>query len=95
MSSKKRYEAKFKAEIALEAIKDKKTTAEICSDYKIPQTNLYEWRDQVLSRVYELFIAETEHNKKVKALEKEIEILHQTIGQLMVEINFLKKKLLK
>lgn len=94
MSSKKIYEAKFKAAVAIEAIKEKKTTVEICSDYKIPQTNLYEWRDNVLSRVHELFIAENEQTKKLKELEKQIEILHQTLGKQIVEINFLKKKLM-
>ena len=94
MSSKKIYEAKFKAAVAIEAIKEKKTTVEICSDYKMPQTNLYEWRDNVLSRAHELFIAENEQTKKLKELEKEIEILHQTLGKQIVEINFLKKKLI-
>jgi transposase-like protein len=45
---KKRYEPNFKARVALECIKNIKSTIEICSEYKIPATNLYEWRDRLL-----------------------------------------------
>ncbi len=64
MTIKKNYEAEFKAKIAIEAIKSKKGTAEICSEYKIPVTNLYEWRDKALSNLYQVFIPESEYIKK-------------------------------
>ena len=45
----KKYEPELKAKIALEATKNQKSTAEICSEYKIPSTNLYDWSDRVLA----------------------------------------------
>jgi transposase len=91
----KRYEPELKAKIALEAIKNQKSTAEICSEYKVPATNLYDWRDRVLARLKELFIEESESIRKQRVLGQEIENLHKVIGELTVENSYLKKKLLK
>lgn len=55
----KKYEPELKVKVALEAIKNQKSIAEICSEYKIPSTNLYDWRDRVLTRLKELFIEES------------------------------------
>ena len=91
----KKYTAAFKAKVAIEAVKEMKTSAEICSEYKIPSTNLYEWRDRMLSKAPDVFIAENEHSKAKKALSLEIEALHKIIGELTVENNYFKKKLLR
>jgi transposase len=95
MSKKKTYEASFKAKIALEGIKNTKSAAEICSEYKIPITNLYEWRDKVIAKAVDLFVPESEYNKKLKVLKLEIEGLHKVIGELTVENSFIKKKLMR
>jgi transposase len=95
MGVKKNYEPKFKAKIALEAIKNLKGTAEICSEYKISATNSYDWRDRILGNSYQIFIPEAEHVKKQKLDRQEIESLHKMIGEITIENNFLKKKLLK
>ncbi len=55
MGTKKNYSPEFKAKVALEAIKNQKGNAEICSEYQIPATNLYEWRDKVLGNLDQLF----------------------------------------
>lgn len=95
MVKKKNYEASFKAKIAIEGIKNIKSSAEICSEHKIPLTNLYDWRDRLISRSEELFISENEHTKKQKSFEAEIDRLHKIIGELTVENSFMKKKLMK
>ncbi len=64
----KKYEPELKAKIALEAIKNQKSTAEICSEYKIPSTNLYDWRDRVLARLKDLFVEESESARKQRIL---------------------------
>ncbi|WGJ62630.1 IS3 family transposase [Wolbachia endosymbiont of Frankliniella intonsa] len=87
----KKYEPELKAKIALEAIKNQKSTAEICSEYKIPSTNLYDWRDRVLARLKDLFVEESESARKQRILAQEIESLHKVIGELTVENSYLKK----
>lgn len=91
----KKYEPELKAKVALEAIKNQKSIVEICSEYKIPTTNLYDWRDRALVRLKELFIEESENIRKQRILGQEIENLHKVIGELAVENSYLKKKLLK
>lgn len=95
MGTKKNYEPEFKAKVALEAIKDQKGTAEICSEYKIPATNLYEWRDKAVGNLHKIFVPESEYQKKQKVMQQEMETLHKIIGEITIENNFLKKKLLK
>jgi transposase-like protein len=95
MKNSRSYEASFKAKIALEGIRNIKSTGEICSEYNIPSTNLYDWRDRVIARCSELFVLESEQNKKLKSFEHEIDRLHKIIGELTVENSFMKKKLVK
>jgi transposase len=95
MSKKKSYEPNFKAKVALECIKNTKSIAEICSEYKIPATNLHEWRDKLLSKSVELFAPESENNKHIKSLKQDIDRLHGIIGELTVENSFMKKKLMR
>ena len=92
MGSKSNYTAQFKAQVVLEALKGQKGTAELCSEYQIPPTNLHDWKEKAISTLSEVFVPEQERLKKQKALEQEIEQLHKLIGELTIENNFFKKK---
>jgi len=87
---KKKHDTKFKARVALEAIKGEKTIAEISSEYKIHPNMVTLWKKKALSNMSEVF--EKKDNKKEKDLEKEKDILYNTIGKMKVEIEWLKKK---
>jgi hypothetical protein len=54
-----------------------------------------EWRDKLVNEAAELFVPPHERDKRVKLLRQEIELLHKVIGEVTVENNFLKKKLMK
>jgi len=86
----KTYDTVFKAKVALEALKGEKTIAEIASQYKVHPTQINKWKKLVLERLPELF------NSKIKKKELEAEQLqaelYQQIGQLKVELDWLKKK---
>lgn len=93
MTKRKTYDPEFKARVALDAIKNVKGTAEICSEYKVPATNLYEWRDKALNDLHQVFIPESEYIKRQKIAESEIEKLQRLIGEITIENSYLKKKL--
>lgn len=93
MAIKKNYAAEFKAMVAIEGIKGKKGNAEICSEYKIPGTNLQIWKEKALENMYQIFIPESEYAKQKRASDEEITNLHKIIGEITIENNFLKKKL--
>jgi transposase len=90
---KKTYNAEFKAKVALEAIKNQNGIAQICSEFKVPSTNLYDWRDKVLADLHQLFVPQTEHMKRQKLADQEIENLQRVIGEITIENSYLKKKL--
>jgi len=84
------HDAGLKAKVALEAIKGEKTVAEISSKYGIHPNQVGKWKKEVLERLPELF------NGKIKKSEKTADELqaelYQQIGQLKVELDWLKKK---
>jgi len=75
----------------LEAIKDEKTIAEIGSKYGIHPNQIRQWRKEVLDRLPELFNGK--QKKSDKASEEMQAELYQQIGQLKVELDWLKKNL--
>ena len=48
MSRRKRYDGQFKAQVAIEAIKNQQTTAQIASEYGVHPNQVSQWKKQVL-----------------------------------------------
>jgi len=88
---RKQYNAKFKARVAIEAIKERHTIAEIASKYEVHASQIHKWKRQLLDQAMDLFVDQ----RKRKEAEKEQDIkdeLFQKIGKLNVELDWLKKK---
>lgn len=81
----------FKAKVALEAIKEQKTTAELSSIYGIHSTQITKWKHQALVGLEQLF------SEKRKQQEEQnddlLRALYEQIGKLKVEGDWLKKKI--
>ncbi len=89
-TQRKRYSAEFKARVALDAIKGHKTVNELASLYGVHPTQITHWRHQLHKEVPQIFSArraKREHDQE--ALQAQ---LYQQIGQLKVELDWLKKK---
>jgi len=87
---RKKYDAALKARIALEAVKGDKTIREISSEYGVHSSQIMKWKKQLLEELPSIFSdkrAKTE--KEREDLEAE---LYRQIGQLKVELEWLKKK---
>jgi transposase-like protein len=89
-NKKKQHSNSFKAKVALEALKGEITLAEISSKFKIHSTQILRWKRQLLDSAQEVFSKSSDQTLKEK--EKEIEELFKNIGQLKVELDWLKKK---
>lgn len=88
MSTKrKNYSAAFKAKVALEAIKEEKTVAEIASYYEVHPTQISKWRRELTEKACELF---ADRRKEVVPQDDMPPKLYQKIGKLEVELDFLK-----
>lgn len=87
---RKKYSDNFKSKVALEAIKGEKTISELASQYELHPNQISNWKKQLLEGVPEIF----SRSKKVaiKSQESQTDELYRQIGQLKVELDWLKKK---
>jgi transposase-like protein len=81
----------FKAKVALEAIKEQKTIAELSSIYGIHSTQITKWKKKALDGLTNIF-SEVQIQKQ-KDNNNLIQELYRQIGRLKVEVEFLKKKM--
>src|SRR6266571_4507126 len=87
---RKRYSAEFKARVALDAVKGLKTVNELASTYGVHPTQITHWKHQLQKEVPDIFSArraKREHDHEAFQAQ-----LYQQIGQLKVELDWLKKK---
>jgi len=68
--------------IVVEGLKGK-PVAEICIEHQISQAQYYQWRDQFLSRMEQVFSSD---DRREKALTKENARLKRIIGELTIEV---------
>lgn len=81
----------FKTQVVLAALKGDKTRSEVGSQFGVHPTQVEKWKQKVLSGIPILF---TEGKSDViKERDKLIEELYKQIGQLKVELDWLKKKM--
>lgn len=80
----------FKAKVALEAIREQKTTAELSSIYGVHSTQITKWKKKALDGLSQIFSDKWKQDEKNKDLL--IEELYKQIGQLKVERDWIKKK---
>lgn len=92
--SRRTFSAEFKARVAIEAIKEVKTTSELAQIYQIHPNLIGLWKKEFLMNATKVFDSGKEETDQIRKLEKEKEELIQQIGQLTVDNNWLKKKVL-
>src|SRR5215471_73305 len=89
-TQRKQYSAEFKARVALEALKGLKTVNELASTYGVHPTQIAHWKHRLQKEMPEIFSARrAKREQDQEALQAQ---LYQQIGQLKVELDWLKKK---
>lgn len=87
MTKRKRYSAEFKAKVALEAIREDLTTAELAKKYDIHPTMITGWKRTAIENMASAFDGKSATEPAIS--DQEVEKLHAKIGQLVVERDFL------
>ena len=87
---RRQYDGIFKARIVLEALRERKTIAELASHYKVHPAVIAKGKKHAVGSLPELFSDKRDRDRQdQQALQEE---LYRQIGQLTVELDWLKKK---
>jgi len=90
MTKRRTHDAAFKAKVALEAVKGEKTLAQLAGEYAVHPNQIGQWRKKLLKELPAIFSERGNHSDQDRdQLEAE---LYRQIGQLLVELEWLKKK---
>jgi transposase-like protein len=86
---RKRYTGAFKAKVGLEALQGVKTVGQIAREYQVHPVQVTQWKGVIRDRLPELFEPRRAEDGDGQEM---IAQLHEKIGQLTVEADWLKKK---
>jgi transposase len=89
MKKRKNYTSGFKTKVVLEALQERETIQEIGKKHDIHPNQISTWKSQFLNGANSVF----EKGAKIDDSEKEKAELFKKVGQLQMQVDFLKKVL--
>lgn len=90
--TRRKFTPGYKAKVAIEALKERSTLAELSKKYEVHPNLISKWKQEFIENSDKVF--ETSKGKK-EAPEVDLESLYSKIGKLEMERDFLKKNLKK
>ena len=97
--NRKPRSAKFKAQVALEALKNQKTINALATEYQVHPNQIGQWKKQLLEGLPSLFAngrgktAQNDEALQARLYEETcLRATHRQVGRLKVELDFVKKK---
>ena len=87
---RKQHTAELKAKVVIAAIRGQHTASELASMYGVHATQIGMWKKKALEELAQVFTSR--RSSAVREQEDLTATLYQQIGQLKVELDWLKKK---
>jgi len=79
---RRKWDPKTKSMIVLQGLKGR-SISELCAEHQISKAQYYQWRDQFLANMHQVFVQD---ERREKALTKENARLKKIIGDLTIEL---------
>ena len=93
MKKRRSFTAEQKAKIVLEMIRGERTVSQIASEYEVHPNQLHRWKAEAEENMAAVFRNDAKEVEKMRReYETEKDELTKQIGQLSIEVNWLKKK---
>jgi putative transposase len=94
MEKRNRYTPEFKTKVVLEVLREEQTVNEIAGKYEVSPVMISRWKAEFMERASMVFEKKSsEADKMKKEYESKQEHLEKLVGQLTVEVDWLKKNL--
>ena len=90
--TRRQHSAAFKAQVAIEALKERESLAELSMKFNLSQSQISKWKQAFLEQSCMVFEKGTQ-KKEVEQVD--VQELYEKIGKLEMEKEFLKKNLKK
>lgn len=87
---RKTYTKEFKAKVALEVVKGQRTVNELAKEFGVHPNQIALWKKQLLEAIPGVF--SRGRDREAVEVEKERDRLYRKVGQLQIEVDWLKKK---
>ena len=89
---RRQHSAEFKTHVVMELLEEEETLSQVCSKFAIHPTQAKQWRQNALAQLKTSFTGKSQE-EQMKEKDRIIDELYKQIGQLKVELDWIKKKM--